>query len=69
MVATADFTTERITYEEAAVIVGVKPQTLRKWVSLGKYDFPMPVEIGALRYFIRSEVDAWLDRRLKRSRR
>lgn len=66
MVTAAEFRTERITYEEAADIVGVKPQTIRAWICQGKHGFPQPVEIGALRYLLRCEVKAWLDARVKR---
>ena len=66
MVTAAEFKTERITYEEAADLVGVKPQTIRAWICRGAHSFPQPVEIGSLRYLLRREVEAWIDARVKR---
>lgn len=57
------FATERLDYSAVAELVGVKHQTIRKWVMTGRYGFPRPVPIGGRRFFLRSEVDEWIRNR------
>ncbi|MBC7857105.1 MAG: helix-turn-helix domain-containing protein [Pirellulaceae bacterium] len=47
--------------EEAAELLGVKPQTLAKWVSDGNYDLPV-VKVGRLSKYRPADVEAFIDR-------
>jgi excisionase family DNA binding protein len=59
----ARFAEERMTYDEVAAALDVTVQTVRNWVSEGKYGFPRGVKVGRHRRFLRSEIDAWLEKR------
>jgi excisionase family DNA binding protein len=43
----------------AAAYIGVRPQTLAAWATLGRYDLPF-VRVGRLVKYRRSHLDAWL---------
>jgi excisionase family DNA binding protein len=61
MMTATRFSEERLSYAEVAAIVGVKAQTVRRWVSEEKHGFPRGIKTGKRRHFIRSEIDAWLE--------
>ena len=63
MVTAAQFSEEKLNYIEAARIVGVTPQSLRRWVSEELHDFPRGFKVGKRRWFLRSEVERWLESR------
>lgn len=47
--------------EEAAELLGVKPQTLAKWVSDGNFDLPL-VKVGRLAKYRPADIDAFISR-------
>ena len=47
--------------EEAAELLGVKPQTLAKWVCDGNYDLPV-VKVGRLAKYRLVDLDAFISR-------
>lgn len=48
--------------DQAAAILGVKPQTLAVWRSTGRYDLPF-VRVGRLIRYRRADLEAWLEKR------
>jgi excisionase family DNA binding protein len=49
--------------DQAAELLGVKPQTLSLWRSAGRYDLPF-VRVGRLIRYRLADLEAWLERRL-----
>jgi excisionase family DNA binding protein len=47
--------------EEAAAILGCKPQTLAKWASDGDFSLPM-VKVGRLAKYRLADVEAFIER-------
>lgn len=47
--------------EEAAEFLGVKKQTLAKWVSLGNFDLPC-VKVGRLVRYRLADLESFVDR-------
>lgn len=54
---------ERLSYAEVAAILGVKPQTVRRWVAEGRMNFPTGFKLGKYRSFLRSDIEAWIESR------
>lgn len=63
MVTAAKFAEERLSYSEVATLVGTTAQNVRRWVSEELHDFPRGFKVGKRRWFLRSEVDEWIDSR------
>jgi excisionase family DNA binding protein len=53
---------ELLTRDQAAQYVGVKPQTLALWRSVGRYGIPV-IKVGRLVRYRRTDLDAWLEAR------
>lgn len=47
--------------EEAAELLGVKPQTLAKWVSDGNFDLPC-VKVGRLARYRQADIESFIQR-------
>jgi len=55
--------TERLlTRQEAANVLGVKPQTLAVWASARRYDLPF-IKVGRCVRYRMSDLQSFLDRR------
>jgi excisionase family DNA binding protein len=50
-----------LTRDEAAAYLGLQPQTLALWASVGRYDLPF-IKVGRLVKYRKSDLDAYLDR-------
>jgi len=50
--------------DQAAVYLGVRPSTLENWRVTGRYNLPF-VKIGRLPRYRRSDLDAFIARRLQ----
>jgi len=50
---------EYLSPEEAAVYIGIRPQTLANWRSTGRYKVPF-VRAGRLIRYRRADLDSWL---------
>lgn len=61
MVTATQFSEEKLSYREVAEIVGTTEQTVRRWVMGEKHGFPRGLKVGGRRWFLRSEVDRWLE--------
>lgn len=55
----------KLTEPEAAQYIGVAPATLTQWRCTGRYDLPF-LKIGRLIRYRRSDLDAWLESRVRR---
>ncbi len=49
--------------DEAAELIGVRPQTLALWRSLGRYGLAY-IKVGRLVRYRRCDIDRWLESRL-----
>jgi len=47
--------------EEVAEVIGISVRRLRTWISNG--EAPPSRKIGRRRYFLRADLDTWLDER------
>lgn len=54
--------TDRLTNDQAAEYLGVKPSTLEVWRCTRRYAIPY-VKVGRKVYYERPSLDAWLDSR------
>ena len=52
------------TPEQAAEILGVSPQTLTVWRSVGRYDLPF-VKVGRKVMYRPADIEAFIERRLR----
>ena len=50
---------ERLTSDEAAAYLGVEPQTLACWRSVGRYGL-VYTKVGKKVFYSRADLDAWL---------
>ncbi len=58
---------ELITEDEAADLIGVRPQTLAVWRSTGRYDLPF-IRVGRLVRYRVCDLETWIqDRRVSGS--
>ena len=55
---------ELLTNEQAAAYLGVSPQTLCVWRSVGRYNLPF-LKIGRLVRYRKSDLDDWLEKRVR----
>jgi excisionase family DNA binding protein len=53
---------ELLTDEQAAALLGVKPQTLAAWRMSGRYGLPF-LKIGRLVRYRRGDLERWLESR------
>lgn len=53
---------ELLTRAEAGAYLGIRPQTLSLWASVGRYDLPY-IRVGRCVRYRRSDLDAFLARR------
>jgi excisionase family DNA binding protein len=53
---------ELLTRNEAALILGIQPQTLTVWHSTGRYALPV-VKVGRSVRYRRSDLEKWLAER------
>ena len=61
-----DVTPYLLTYQEAAEILKLKPQTLRQWVCKGKINY---VKIGSAVRFKKEHIDAFIESSTQKARR
>lgn len=55
-----------LTRDQAAELLGIKPQTLAVWASTGRYGLPV-VRVGRSVRYRSSDLDAWLEKRTDQS--
>lgn len=53
-----------LTEDEAAALLGLKPQTLCVWRSAGRYQLPF-LKVGRLVRYRRKELEQWIESRLR----
>ena len=54
----------RLSRDDAANYLGVKPTTLEIWATTGRYNLPY-IKVGRLVQYRKSHLDAWLESRTR----
>lgn len=55
------WTEERMSISEVAQMLGVSRYTIWKWARAGL--LPVPVRIGGRQYYLKSEMEVWVEER------
>ncbi len=63
MAAAISFTTSLVSREQAAAILGIRPNTLACWASNGRYNLPF-VRVGSRVMYRRSDIEAFIEANL-----
>jgi excisionase family DNA binding protein len=64
MTQAISFQQDRLSNQEAASYLGVKPETLDVWRSSGRYSLPF-VKIGRRVFYRKSDLDSFIESRIQ----